>query len=275
MQKLPSKRWVTGWTDQEYHAYQGVGSTDLKYALKSPRHYFHYKNTEKSESTAAQRLGQAVHLLALQPAQGAILIKEKPSIDRRTAAGKKAFEEFSAKLTPHSIVLTEEEFDLAQKIALSLTTNLSVKTLLNQGVAEVAGVLEGGDFIRKIKPDFRSPRNGYLVDIKTALDASPESFARSAASNLYHLQAAYYLDSANEIEALYHEFLWIVVEKNPPFAIAIYVATDEVISAGRELVRKASENVVIAHQAKTVDDIPGYPDIINPLKFPNWSLKND
>ena len=82
------------------------------------------------------------------------------------------------------------------------------------------------------------PERTRLVDIKTTTDAT--DFIRSGLINLkYHVKAAWYLDICNAIDlsADYFEFIWLVIEKTPPYGIIAYsmdILSDE-FAEGRRL----------------------------------------
>ena len=68
-----------------------------------------------------------------------------------------------------------------------------------------------------------------IIDLKTTRDSSPESFRRSAYNYGYDRQAAFYLDGFKA-----DEFWFLVIEKESPYRVGIYKASDEFIEGGRQ-----------------------------------------
>ena len=110
--------------------------------------------------------------------------------------------------------------------APTATCNYFVQPLTNVGVP-AAGTRNGFFQIFtglqcKCRPDWISADGGILVDLKTTEDASPREFQRSIAKWRYHVQAGWYMAG---IEAAYGTrpsgFIFIAVEKKPPFAVGV------------------------------------------------------
>jgi hypothetical protein len=59
---------------------------------------------------------------------------------------------------------------------------------------------------------------GYIADLKTTENASEEAFKGSIYKYSLYRQAAFYMSAAEGI----NKFYWVVVEKNPPYGVAIY-----------------------------------------------------
>ena len=72
-----------------------------------------------------------------------------------------------------------------------------------------------------------------IVDLKTTMDASPDAFARTAANFNYPLQAAYYVDGLQAAGIASPDavtsFVFLVVEKTPPYGVAVYTLPEDAI----------------------------------------------
>ena len=122
----------------------------------------------------------------------------------------------------------------------------------------------------KARPDFVTQRMGstFIVDLKTTEDASPRGFSRSAYKYRYHVQAAFYLDGYEQAHGVTPEaFIFIAVEKNPPYLVACYIYGPEDLSLARETYRA---NLATYLECRNSNSWPGYPEIINPLELPNY-----
>jgi PDDEXK-like domain of unknown function (DUF3799) len=71
-----------------------------------------------------------------------------------------------------------------------------------------------------------------IVDFKTAEDASREGFISQAYKLGYHIQCGAYLDGAATLQHRYPDYVNIVVEKSPPYGVAVYRADKDYIKLG-------------------------------------------
>ena len=121
----------------------------------------------------------------------------------------------------------------------------------------------------KIRPD-KLPGNGICVDIKTTDDASPEGFSKSCANYGYHIQAAFYLEGLTRITGEQHDtFVFIAVEKTPPYGIGVYYASHDFIAKGRELMGKALD---IYSECLKTNLWPCYSAEAKELNLPRWAV---
>jgi exodeoxyribonuclease VIII len=110
-----------------------------------------------------------------------------------------------------------------------------------------------------------------IVDLKTTVDASPSGFRSQIYNYEYHVQAAFYCDAISDIEqANCTRFIFIAVEKEPPYVCGVYMLEPEAMSQGRETyfryLKKTKECV-----AK--DLWPGYSNNLEPITLPPFAFK--
>jgi exodeoxyribonuclease VIII len=122
----------------------------------------------------------------------------------------------------------------------------------------------------KSKMDWQS-HNGFIVDLKTTEDASKSGFGKSVWNYRYHVQGAFYCDAYEQ----YHGqaprgFLFIAVEKKPPFAVALYFLTPEQMDIGR---REYERDLRVYHQCLLRNEWPSYGTGIEPIELPGWAYK--
>jgi hypothetical protein len=141
-------------------------------------------------------------------------------------------------------ILHKSEFDLACAMAESADRHELAGALLMQGEPEMTLACRDpktGRWIRA-QPDILPTTMDIVPDVKTAIDASPSAYERSASKWGYFQSAAHYLDV---LEILYGEgstkrrFVHIVIEKQPPYLVTIYHLDDGDIHYGRMLNRRA------------------------------------
>jgi hypothetical protein len=124
-----------------------------------------------------------------------------------------------------------------------------------------------------------------ILDVKSALDASPGGFGRDAVKFGYLLQGAFYTDGLMEcrqalttlldlpesaewvISQIPVAFEFIVAEKAYPWLVARYFLTDDQLEAGRLRYREALRAVVAAD---ATGYWPGYDSAALPLELPGW-----
>lgn len=256
-------------TNAEYHADLAVSKSHLDLVARSPRHYWHrYLNPEAvpSEPTPAMVLGTVVHASVLEPDLFAAEYVVAPVCDRRTKVGKEAWEQFQAGAKGKTVI-TAEQGALAAAMHQAVHAHPAASLVLSR-----PGVCEGSYFWVdeatgercKIRPDWHSECRRLIVDLKTTEDASPAGFQRSIQKYRYHVQSAWYLRGLAEAE----QFVFIAVEKEPPYLVGVYVATPEMIAAGN---RVADRNLSTLAECRAANFWPGYSDQIEPIDLPRWS----
>ena len=147
-----------------------------------------------------------------------------------------------------------------------------------------------------------------VIDLKTTDDASLEGFSKSIANWRYDVQAPFYLDGlreclrqsgdkppaegAAELSAYWIDeltgivcrcrpdfwrgepknFVFIAVEKKPPYAVAVYVLDEDSMVSGRAQYRA---NLNTLEQCLIADEWPGYGDKVQTISVPAWHLRKN
>lgn len=178
----------------------------------------------------------------------------------------------------HRTVLSADQWDQLHRMRDSVMAHPAA-----------AGVLERGQNV--------------VVDLKTCEDASLEGFAKSIANWRYDVQHPYYLDGlrqalkqsgdqapvegAAELSAYWVDqatgtlcrcrpdfwrgepkhFVFIAVEKRPPYAVGVYVLDAESVDIGRAQYRADLDRFA---ECVRTDTWPGYGDKIQTISVPAW-----
>ena len=119
----------------------------------------------------------------------------------------------------------------------------------------------------------RAPGRLIIPDYKTASSAHPETFAKSAANYLYHLQDAWYGDGARAL-GLDEDpaFVFVVQEKTPPYLVTVVELDSDARRAGRALGRRA----IATYQACVESgEWPGYSSEIELISLPPWARSRE
>ncbi len=254
-------------TNAQYHRHSAVSKSHLDQVARSPRHYWcRYldPNREVPEPTPAMLVGSAVHTRVLEPELFDRDFVVAPDLDRRTKAGKDAWAEFQAAAGRRTL-LTPDQAELANQVAKAVREHPAAALILDQpGTAEQSYFWtdEETGLECKCRPDWHSADRRLIVDLKTTEYASPENFKRSVHKWRYHVQAAWYLRGLSA-----EQFVFIAVEKQPPYLVAVYVASAEMVAAGS---RVAARDLTVLAECRQRDEWPGYSDEIIPIDLPRY-----
>lgn len=251
---------------EDYHAHSAIGSTTLARARRSWAHAL-----TPFERTAALDFGSAFHTLAGEPK----LFKEKyakaPVCDRRTKEGKEIYARFEAQ-NQGKTILKSDEFDALDGMLASLIQHKIGLALLTGGMAEVSAFWTDQEtgIACKCRPDYLRT-NDVIVDIKTAEDASQDAFQRTLSLYGRHIQTAIYLDGLTAITGRkFTNFVHLVIEKKPPYAIAIYSLDDDSIEQGRREYKNLLKQYSFCQK---LDHYPAYPEEVQTVSLPTWAVK--
>lgn len=220
-------------TNAEYRAAEGVSKSDLDRIHISPLHYQTYKAMGSSD-TPALRIGRAYHKLIGEPKTFLDEFAVAPHVDRRTKAGKEAWAEF-AETVGDKAILTAEDFAQIVEMQQAFMKHDIAPQMIANGLFEQSFFWDDEDFdVRcKCRPDCIT-QDGYLVDFKTAASAQVDDFTAHAYKYRYHVQAWYYMRGYRiHTEQKPKGFMFIVQEKTPPYAVAVYQADASFIELGR------------------------------------------
>ena len=90
-------------TNREYHADPAISKSDLDQIHRSPMHW-QYRKTHPPEQTPALLVGSAVHKMILEPSGFADEFAVAPETDRRTKAGREAYQAFQESATGKTVI---------------------------------------------------------------------------------------------------------------------------------------------------------------------------
>ena len=112
--------------------------------------------------------------------------------------------------------------------------------------------------------------DGFIVDLKTAADASADAFQRASFNYGYHRQAAFYLDAWKLISGEAPKgFIFVVQETEAPFLTAVYVASPAMIEAGRAEITQDLQGFA---KCLETNNWPGLPEAPQELTLPRWAM---
>jgi len=257
-------------SNRDYHEGPGVSKSDLTLFAVTPAHY---KAKEEYEETPTMAFGQAVHAAILEPSRFADEYMVAPeNIDKRTKAGKEWFAEAEAS---GKTVLKWDDHTALLGMKKSVYTSKTARALLeDDGLIEHSGWWKDPrtGLLLKCRPDKVSTGLKILVDLKTTTEAGYDAFTKKVANYKYHWQGFLYLEGTREILDAneYRDFLIIVVETKPPYAMAVYRLDEEMLYI-------ASQEIAVLldefRECQEADHWPGYPDKVQTISLPRYYVK--
>ncbi|HET7624385.1 MAG TPA: PD-(D/E)XK nuclease-like domain-containing protein [Verrucomicrobiae bacterium] len=255
---------------RQYHAAPGVSNSMLKRLARSPAHLQTYLE-QPPEQTPAMLFGQIVHQLLLEPDKPWFWAVRPPGLDGRSKEGK----EWKARVGEKP-VLEHAQWINVEGAVHSVRSHPTAMLALGSGKSEVSVFRKftlGHSVLRKARIDFINDGNA-LVDIKTTDDARPDAFARTLFNLRYHVQAAYYLDIWNDSlspgETPKESFVFIAVEKEPPYAIGVYDLSRAAINAGRQEYIRLLQ---LYMECEAQGEWPAYNPDVREINLPAWALR--
>lgn len=272
---------VEGMSNADYHAHPSLSSSGIKKFLRSPLHYWaEYLSPDRQakEPSASMVLGTLVHALFLEPDQFDLEFVVQPDgIDRRTKDGKAAYAAFQAQSSGKTVI-TAEQHKQAQRMTAQLEAAPIARILdRHDGVCEASIFYADPDtgVACKVRPDWAllpcdAFPNGLIIDLKTTDDARPAAFARTCANFGYDISAAMYCAGFQQYTQTNQppDFLFMVVERDSPHAVAVYHASPDMLEAGRQKLLKALPR--FAH-CQSTGEWPGYSTLAEPIDLPTWA----
>lgn len=227
-----------------------------------------------ADQTEVQALGHAAHVAILEPERFLVEYVGAPKFDKRTTAGKKGWEEFQAAHAT-SAVIPQEEYDLCLRLRDSVWAHPTASELLKgKGYNEASAYWidpETG-VACKGRLDRLTLLAGWpcVVDLKTTRNASRSAFAKDVHFYHYHQQAAMYLSGLTEVAPHPRKFMFIAVEKEPPYCPAVYELEEDAIDLGRDDFHK---HLRLYADCVASGQWPGYGDGADYVSLPPWAFR--
>lgn len=252
-------------SDSVYHAFPAISNSGLGKIRRSPAHY---KYGEGKEATDALIFGRAFHSAIGTPADF-----EKDFVtwegDRRTTAGKEAYAKLVEKHGENLIKTADLTAILAMRGALM--ENPVAKSLMDMaGEPELSILWDCEGVLAKSRIDKYVAKDGLLVDWKTTRNAHPEAFAKSVYQYGYHRQAAFYLWAARAMGLKADRFLFVAIEKEPPYGNGVYELSDAALRSG---LAEVIDLIGVYKTCLETNTWPSYGTDIITLDLPAWAAE--
>lgn len=248
--------------DTTYHADQtSLSSSGARQLLDSPARYRHGQDNPR-EQTDAYRIGHAVHSLIL--GAGAPVVHVETDSWRTKAAKEQRAEAETA----GGIPLTTAEWEQVHAMRDAVLNIPDIANVLSDGEPELSlyATHEPTGVRMRARPDWYRP--GLILDLKTTgTTADPYQFGKTAAQWGYHLQAAWYLETARLADLDAARFVFVVVEKAAPHLVSVVELDEHALATGWD---EAETALRIYRDCTESGAWPGYPTDIVTTALPRW-----
>ena len=252
-------------TNAEYHGRKThLSSTNVRTHKKNKKQFKYSLTHDLVKQTKAMADGTAVHAFFLERDKFDTDFVIKPADMRlNTKAGKEWAQEHQSKIIIDS-ELGNNLFEMEKSFMDSpakLIYDIKGQTELSYFWDDL-GTIKG-----KCRPDWISDDGEIVVDVKTTTDASPRGFQKSIANWGYHLQLGWYLRGLQKLGLPAKEFIFIAIEKTPPFSVGVYRANKDMITYANDEINNLVYDI---DESLKSDDFPDYTPEIMDLGLPNW-----
>lgn len=254
-----------------------LSRSGILHVLKSPAHYLAYsEGLLKEEVSDAMKFGQVAHAMLLEPQEFRSRLSIMPDFgDLRSSKNREAKSAWLADQRPEAMIVTPEEAEQLTGIANSILSHSVAASIFKDGKSEVSGYYTDPEtgLDCRIRIDFLNNKIPAIVDLKTARDASKKRFINAIYNDKYHLQLAMYAEGYKQIVGeLPKMCVFVVVEKTPPYAVAVYVADDAMLEVGMRLYRKGLD---LIKKCKATNYWPGYQTEAEMISLPHYALNEE
>lgn len=246
-----------------YRRAPGISQTALKACEMSMAHFRQVAfGSRPSEPTDAQIVGTLTHALVLQSKK--LFVPRPKGMTFQTKEGKEWRK--AQKLEPVSREIAADLYRMRRAV----WSNATARAILERpGNTEVAAFKrhEPTGLMLKGLADFLVTDDNLMTvipDLKTTTEggASEKEFSKTIYNYGYHRQAAFYLDLFGA-----SHFVFIVVEKVAPYAVACYALDHDAIVLGR---RENGADLLRVKQCIDSGIWPGYGDELKKIGLPVW-----
>jgi exodeoxyribonuclease VIII len=266
-----------GISNREYHGSIEILGRSTAWSMinSCPAKVRHDINRPKP-STSALLIGNAFHSATLEPDKFDDEVAVKPNeIDGqgpRTKHYRESFE-LMQKSEPDKIWFTDSDYDSVLDMAASALDSPVLRHYMSDSkkLIEHTGFFEMEGAKCKVRPDLYVPGAGVVLDLKSTQDASPKGFAKSVRQFGYLFQACWYMHALRILGEKPKQFVFIAVEKTPPYATASYTIKESDFNKQFSNMEKACQ---LWATCQSSGIWPGYSDSIETLDLGSQITNN-
>ena len=268
-------------SNSEYHSYVEAISKSRLARISICPSYFKWHEENPQEQSKEMLEGSAFHKIVLEPQTFDKEFIISPTYDRRTKEGKLAYNHFCELVQSGISVITQEQYDMIEGMRQSVLKNPYAKKLINGNIEQSMYFVDDSTGVRcKVRPDIWRKVGDRIVviDLKSTKSAMPLEFAKDVVKYNYDLQAYMYSNGVSKVLNVPIEnvdFVFIAVEKKPPYLINVMQADKYVLQKGEADFREYIGTYAECKKQGNWYGLNGEHDVINNLTLPSYLLKNN
>jgi exodeoxyribonuclease VIII len=266
-------------TNAEYHGYREAISKSRLANMSVCPAYFKWCEDNPQEPSEDMVLGSAFHKIVLEPETFDDEFAVMPDVDGRTTQGKLLKKQFK-ETKGNRQVITQDQYDTICGMRDSIMSNPYARKLINGNIEQsMYWTDELTNVECKCRPDvWRKVADRVVItDLKSAKSVMPNDFMRDCVKYHYDLQTAMYRDGASKVLGVPKDnidFVFIAVEKKPPYLLNIMQADTYVIQKGEADFREYIGTYKECLETQNWYSFNGKDNIINNLSLPSYLLKD-
>ena len=258
-------------SERSYREHPALSRSSLWKIEDSPEK-FKWEELNPSEPTEALLFGQAFHKIVLEPETFTEDFAVEPTIDKRTKDGKEQYANWLADIGTKTVI-SQKIYTTCVEMAQAINNSKLAKALL-EGEHEKCYFWEDDltgveckcrlDCLREIKGKL------LVVDLKTTTSSNTDKWIRDSIKYGYDVQVAMYSEGIKANYGVKPEFVFVTIEKDAPYAINIFKATEEYYNYGYDHYRSL---IGLYKHCVDTNEWPGYmgeSEQINDLTLPSW-----
>ena len=259
---------------KEYHSTKALSNSSMGQLLRCPALFqqaLSEMDGQEHTQTPAMLLGSVFHSIVLEPdkTRTEYALRGNPG---NTKAGK---EEAAAAKEKGITLVSPDVWNVAVGMAASASAHpliVAAKRSL-KWETETSLYWTERDYIPcKARVDAMAEIEGVpglcVIDLKSTTDASPDAISRHIVDYGYHRQAAWYMHALNKCGRPANTFIFLFVEKQPPYLCTAITIADSAIQLAYNDIRSAID---VYEQCDKSGNWPGYTqDIITEIDLPEW-----
>ena len=260
----------------DYDQHHGVRWSLLSHMRKSPAHYRHAVEHARKD-TSALRTGSALHTLVFEPETfGDRFTTYAPSKTKGEGA-RKAWEAFQESAREQGLtILDADEIARAEGMARAVRNTARDYIAPSKGRAEIpiSWTDEETGLLCKSRLDWMTLHR-IVIDLKSTRSTDERAFSAQAWRLGYFHQAMFYAMGVAAVSGCKLDevpFLFVSVESEPPYDVALFEPCSETRYAAIEDVRRLLTQLA---ECQRVNKWPGRYEGARLLKAPSYVLMSD
>lgn len=260
---------------EEYHNGEGISRSKLVEFQKSPYHYWYKANhpekmrdVEVIAKTHALEFGNALHTFVLEPDDFHKRYAVFQKINRQTKVGKEAYAQFLLEVDGKALI-SEDAYDEIRAMSDAIQAHELARDMISDAWYEKSIYWNDSntDLLCKVRPDIW--HDGFIVDLKTTVSARYSDFQKSIFNYGYHIQAGMIQEALRcALGKDIKTFVFVAIEKEPPYALAVYQLEDMALEHG---VRQFRDIIMGIRRCIDENHWPSYESGL--INLPNWAFR--